>query len=306
MVGLEGVTYQIVAAKDIKSPDGRHTYVHKGDVVDTITTGEDGIAKTKDLYLGEYEIKETVTPKGYLKDENIPNVTIENDNQYVKSATTKKELTDVRQKLELTFNKTFEDVNFANAENPEKKALFGVYTKNAIKTYNGKTAIPANKLVDLIEVDENGHVTSTVDLPEGTYYVEELYVSYPYTKSVERQEFTLKYNGNSKQEFVVKQGRDVENTYDSATLTLIKLSSTTIGNVVLNGDKLETDNLEEEIQKVINDLKGKTEQEIKDYLKEKNIKAVGGAKYKLYTDEACTNELLMKNQETGKFEPAEL
>ena len=306
MVGLEGVTYQIVAVNDIKSPDGRHTYVHKGDVVDTITTGEDGIAKTKDLYLGEYEIKETVTPKGYLKDENIPNVTIENKDQYVKSATTKKELTDVRQKLELTFNKTFEDVNFANAENPEKKALFGVYTKNAIKTYNGKTAIPANKLVDLIEVDENGHVTSTVDLPEGTYYVEELYVSYPYTKSVERQEFTLKYNGNSKQEFVVKQGRDVENTYDSATLTLIKLSSTTIGNVVLNGDKLETDNLEEEIQKVINDLKGKTEQEIKDYLKEKNIKAVGGAKYKLYTDEACTNELLMKNQETGKFEPAEL
>ena len=306
MVGLEGVTYKIVAAKDIKSPDGRITYIKAGEIADTITTGEDGIAKTKDLYLGEYEIKETVTPKGYLKDENIPNVTIENDNQYVKSATTKKELTDVRQKLELTFNKTFEDINFANAENPEKKALFGVYTKNEIKTYNGKTVIPANRLVDLIEVDENGHVTSTIDLPEGTYYVEELYVSYPYTKSVERQEFALQYNGNSKQEFVVKQGRDVENTYDSATLTLIKLSSSTIGNVVLNGDKLENADLSSEVQKIINDLKGKTEQEIRDYLKEKEIKVIGGAKYKIYTDEACKNELLIKNEETGKFEPAEL
>ena len=305
MVGLEGVTYQIVAAKDIKSPDGRITYIKAGEIADTITTGEDGIAKTKDLYLGEYEIKETVTPKGYLKDENIPNVTIENNNQYVKSATTKKELTDVRQKLELTFNKTFEDINFANAENPEKKALFGVYTKNAIKTYNEKTAIPANKLVDLIEVDENGHVTSTVDLPEGTYYVEELYVSYPYTKSIERQEFVLQYNGNAKQEFVVKQGKEIKNTYDSATVSLIKLSSSTMDNVILNGDTLDKTELDQKVSKIIDDIKGMTREEIAKYIKENNVKFVAGAKYGIYIDEECKTPLYIKN-DSGKFEPAQI
>ena len=61
--GLQGVKYEIYAAEDIKSPDGRVTYVSKGTLVDTVTTGEDGYATTKELYLGEYEIKEVEAPK---------------------------------------------------------------------------------------------------------------------------------------------------------------------------------------------------------------------------------------------------
>ena len=306
-VGLEGTTYEIVATKDIKSPDGKAIYVHEGEVVDRITTGKDGIATTKDLYLGEYEIKEVETPRGYLKDENIPNVIVENDNQYVESATIKKELTDVRQKLELTFKKTFEQIKYSTQEEPKIKAVFGIYTKNAIMSYDNKNVvIPANKLVDIIEVTKDDNVTSTIDLPEGTYYAKELYVTYPYTLDTDSQEFTLKYNGNNKQEFVIEKGKDVVNKTETTSLTLIKLSSTTIGNVVLNGDKLDKTNLDQEIQKIISDLKGKTEEEIRNYFKEKNIKAVGGAKYRLYTDEACTKELLVKNELTGKFEAAEI
>ena len=306
-VGLEGTKYEIVATKDIKSPDGKAIYVHEGEVVDRITTGKDGIATTKDLYLGEYEIKEVETPRGYLKDENIPNVIVENDNQYVESATIKKELTDVRQKLELTFKKTFEQIKYSTQEEPKIKAVFGIYTKNAIMSYDNKNVvIPANKLVDIIEVTKDDNVTSTIDLPEGTYYAKELYVTYPYTLDTNLQEFTLKYNGNNKQEFVIEKGKDVVNKTETTSLTLIKLSSTTIGNVVLNGDKLDKTNLDQEIQKIISDLKGKTEEEIRNYFKEKNIKAVGGAKYRLYTDEACTKELLVKNELTGKFEAVEL
>ena len=38
----------------------------------------------------------------------------------------KKELSDVRQKLELTFKKIFEDVKYSTEESQEKRAVFGI------------------------------------------------------------------------------------------------------------------------------------------------------------------------------------
>ena len=43
-------------------------YAESGDVVDRITTGEDGVAKSKDLPLGKYAIKEITPPKYYTTD----------------------------------------------------------------------------------------------------------------------------------------------------------------------------------------------------------------------------------------------
>lgn len=38
----------------------------KGEVVDTLTTGKDGKAKSKELYLGKYEVKEVTAPRGMV------------------------------------------------------------------------------------------------------------------------------------------------------------------------------------------------------------------------------------------------
>lgn len=56
--GLAGAVYEITADEDVITPDGTLRY-HKGDVVDTVTTDEDGIAKSKELYLGKYTVVET-------------------------------------------------------------------------------------------------------------------------------------------------------------------------------------------------------------------------------------------------------
>jgi len=40
--------------------------IHKGDVVDTVTTDEDGTAKSKELYLGKYTVVETKAPTGMV------------------------------------------------------------------------------------------------------------------------------------------------------------------------------------------------------------------------------------------------
>lgn len=104
--GLKGVTYEIRSSEDIKSPDGNVTYVTKGTLVDTITTNDEGIATTIELYPGEYEIKETITPQGYIKEDNIPNVVLESSkNELKRVQDTNLKLSNKRQKLGLTFPK---------------------------------------------------------------------------------------------------------------------------------------------------------------------------------------------------------
>ena len=63
--GLAGATYEIKAAEDIYTLDGTLRY-SAGEVVDTVTTGEDGVAESKPLYLGKYEIYETEAPFGMV------------------------------------------------------------------------------------------------------------------------------------------------------------------------------------------------------------------------------------------------
>ncbi len=65
MAGLEGAVYEVRAAEDISTPDGTLRY-SKGEVVDTITTSSDGFVKSKELYLGKYEVKEITAPDGMV------------------------------------------------------------------------------------------------------------------------------------------------------------------------------------------------------------------------------------------------
>ena len=63
---LKGVKFNIYANEDIKSADGKSIYHKKGDLVDTITTDENGYAISKELYLGKYYLVETETNDNYV------------------------------------------------------------------------------------------------------------------------------------------------------------------------------------------------------------------------------------------------
>ena len=67
---VKGVVYTITAAEDIVSPDDVVRY-KKGDVVQEITTDENGFASSNSLYLGVYNVQETEAPYGYIKDDTI-------------------------------------------------------------------------------------------------------------------------------------------------------------------------------------------------------------------------------------------
>lgn len=62
---LKGAVFEIEAASDIYSIVGT-LLLHAGEHADTITTGENGTALSRPLYMGKYTIKESTPPKGYV------------------------------------------------------------------------------------------------------------------------------------------------------------------------------------------------------------------------------------------------
>lgn len=66
---LVGAAYGLYAAADIEAPDKKSGIIYrKGELVDQGKISEAGTLEFTDLYLGEYVIKETEPPKGYLLD----------------------------------------------------------------------------------------------------------------------------------------------------------------------------------------------------------------------------------------------
>ena len=64
-VAVPGIELRVTAAADVVTPDGT-VRAHAGEVVAEVVTGEDGKAETPELYLGKYEVVETLAPDGYI------------------------------------------------------------------------------------------------------------------------------------------------------------------------------------------------------------------------------------------------
>ncbi len=63
--GLAGAAYQVIAEEDIYTLDGTLRY-KKGEIVDTLVTGEDGKAPSKPMYLGTFKVIEIEAPPGMV------------------------------------------------------------------------------------------------------------------------------------------------------------------------------------------------------------------------------------------------
>ena len=54
VTSLKGIVFNIYADEDIRTSDSNHLYYNKGDLVETVTTDENGYASSKKLPLGRY------------------------------------------------------------------------------------------------------------------------------------------------------------------------------------------------------------------------------------------------------------
>lgn len=216
--GLEGAVYEVTAAEDIYTLDGT-LRASAGEVVDTVTTGADGIAKTKELYLGKYAVKEITAPTGMVLNSEPHEVELVYAGQEISVTETATSYYNERQKVEITLNKALEnDSTFGIGGNGEiADVTFGIYAASELTAADG-SVIPVDGLLEIVSVGADGTAKFAVDLPFGSYYVKELATNAAYILSDTKYPVEFSYAGQ-----------------DTAVVTLSVNNGETIDNDLIRG-----------------------------------------------------------------------
>ena len=193
--GLEGAVYEITAAEDIYTLDGT-LRASKGEVVDTVTTGADGTAVSKELYLGKYEVKEITAPFGMVLNEETHAVELVYAGQNVAVTETAASFYNERQRVEIDLIKRLmTDEAYGIGKNGEIfDVTFGLYAEKELTAADG-TVIPADGLIEIISLDGNGSGKVKTDLPIGSYYVKELATNSAYILNGQKYSVAFEYAG---------------------------------------------------------------------------------------------------------------
>lgn len=211
--GLAGAVYELTAAEDIITPDGTLRYA-AGEVVDTVTTDETGLAESKPLYLGKYEVREITAPDGYVLNTEVHTAELVYAGQEVEITETAADFCNKRQKAAVSLDKVLEqDERFGIGKSGELSAVtFGLFAAGELTATDG-SIIPADGLLEIVSVDENGHAVCKTDLPFGSYYLKELSTDGHYILSNEKYPIAFEYAGQDTVlvEFKANGGAPIEN-----------------------------------------------------------------------------------------------
>ncbi len=193
--GLPGAVYEITAAENIITPDGTTRY-SKGEIVDTVTTDDTGLAESKPLYLGKYEVKEITAPYGMILNEEIRTAELVYAGQEIEITETSASFYNERQKAAVSLDKVLEqNMQFGIGMNGEISAVtFGLFAAEDLTAADG-SVIPADGLLEILSVDGNGHAVCKTDLPFGNFYFKELSTDEHYILSDEKHPIVFEYAG---------------------------------------------------------------------------------------------------------------
>lgn len=211
--GLPGAVYEITAAKDIITPDGT-LRASAGEVVDTVTTDETGLAESKPLYLGKYEIREIKAPYGMVLNTEIRTAEFVYAGQEIEITETSASFYNERQKAAVSLDKMLEqNTQFGIGMNGEMSAVtFGLFAAEDLTAADG-SIIPADGLLEILSVDENGHALCNTDLPFGSFYLQELSTDEHYILSGEKHPIIFDYAGQDTAlvEIKANDGKPIDN-----------------------------------------------------------------------------------------------
>ena len=193
--GLAGAVYEITAAEDIVTPDGTLRYT-AGEVVDTVTTDDTGLAESEPLYLGKYEIREITAPYGMVLNGEVHTAELTYAGQEIEITETTASFYNERQKAAATLDKILEqNEQFGIGANGEITAVtFGLFAVEDLTAADG-SVIPADGLLEILSVDEGGHAVCKTDLPFGSFYFKELSTDEHYILSDKKYPFEFSYMG---------------------------------------------------------------------------------------------------------------
>lgn len=206
---LKGAVFEIYAAEDITTLDGTVRY-EQGALVDTVTTDNDGIAKSKELYLGKYTVIEKTAPNGYVHNATKYDAELTYAGQNVSVTSTELSVHNDRQKISVSLKKIMaEDKKFSIGNNGEITSVrFGVYAGEDIKASNGDV-IPKDALITFANCDKNGSIVFDCDLPVGfKWYAKEIATDAHYILSDTKYEFDTEYQGQDIKVIDIKINND--------------------------------------------------------------------------------------------------
>ena len=119
-----------------------------------------------------------------------------------------------RQKARISLSKVLEqNKQFGIGMNNELSAVtFGFYAAEEFTAADG-SVIPADGLIEILSLDENGKATLKSDVPFGSYYVKEVSTDSHYILSDEKYPVTFDYAGQDTAvvKIAVNDGNAVEN-----------------------------------------------------------------------------------------------
>ena len=206
---LKGAVFEIYAAEDITTLDGTVRY-EQGALVDTVTTDDDGVAKSKELYLGKYTVIEKTAPNGYVHNTAKYDAELTYAGQNVSVTSTELSVYNDRQKISVSLKKIMaEDKKFSIGNNGEITSVrFGIYADEDIKASNGDV-IPKDALITFANCDKNGSIVFDCDLPVGfKWYAKEIATDAHYILSNTKYEFDTEYQGQDIKVIDIKINND--------------------------------------------------------------------------------------------------
>lgn len=227
---LKGAVFEIYAAEDITTLDGTVRY-EQGTLVDTVTTDDDGVAKSKELYLGKYTVIEKTAPNGYVHNAVKYDAELTYAGQNVSVTSTDISVYNDRQKVSVSLKKIMaNDKTFGIGNNGEITSVrFGIYADEDIKASNGDV-IPKDALVTFANCDKNGSIVFDCDLPVGfKWYAKEIATDAHYILSDTKYEFDTEYQGQDIKVIDIKINNDkaIENNLIYGSVKGLKIDRET-------------------------------------------------------------------------------
>lgn len=227
---LKGAIFEIYAAEDITTLDGTVRY-EQGTLVDTITTDDDGVAKSKELYLGKYTFIEKTAPNGYVHNAAKYDAELTYAGQNVSVTSTDISVYNDRQKVSVSLKKIMaNDKTFGIGNNGEITSVrFGIYADEDIKASNGDV-IPKDALITFANCDKNGSIVFDCDLPVGfKWYAKEIATDAHYILSDTKYEFDTEYQGQDIKVIDIKINNDkaIENNLIYGSVKGLKIDRET-------------------------------------------------------------------------------
>ena len=191
---LPGAKFNVYAKEDIYTFDNavdssgnRYTYYKKDEFIEEITTDANGFAKTSNLPVGKYYLKETQAPYGMYLEPNPIDFTIDYKDQFTELTLSKKGIVNERQKVSLKVSKVASGWGYKLSG-----GQFKLINTSDIFDYKGNVLVPANTELGSVAA-KNGLIDFGLDLPFAKYKVIETSAPNDYEKNSTEYNLDIAY-----------------------------------------------------------------------------------------------------------------